>query len=89
MLRAIVTPECRPAAFGEVIIEVQLHCRPNYSNFRGKFLVGFGPTISVCTGARVCVIHFLPPRRKRKKKEKSFSYCINFPEELYHKNQVK
>ncbi|GBP44688.1 hypothetical protein EVAR_44216_1 [Eumeta japonica] len=44
---------------------------------RGKFLVGFSPTLPSCTGARVCVMHFSPPpRRKREKTARLHSCCF-------------
>ncbi|GBP08472.1 hypothetical protein EVAR_77164_1 [Eumeta japonica] len=44
-------------------------CRDATDAHWGKFLVGFSPTLLACTGARMCVMLFLPPpRRKREKK---------------------
>ncbi|GBP56293.1 hypothetical protein EVAR_28873_1 [Eumeta japonica] len=74
MSRVVDTPACRPVTFVEAIIEVQ-PLPTKLFNFRGKFLVGFSPTLPACTGARVCVVHFLPPRRKRGKIKKKVPIC--------------
>ncbi|GBP38385.1 hypothetical protein EVAR_28180_1 [Eumeta japonica] len=71
MSRAIGIPACRPAAFGEAIIEFQLNsiCRPVIPSSGGLFS-GFQPHTTRVHGRTG--VHFLssPSRRKREKKKK-------------------
>ncbi|GBP27518.1 hypothetical protein EVAR_18711_1 [Eumeta japonica] len=65
---AVVTPVCCPATFGEAVTAFQLTILPTRHFFRGTYKVGFSPTLPARISARVCVMHFLPPCRKREKK---------------------
>ncbi|GBP82883.1 hypothetical protein EVAR_59335_1 [Eumeta japonica] len=73
--RVVDTPACRLAAFGKAIIEFQLCSidRPKCSNFRGKFLVGFSPTLRlVHAGVRYA---FFTSSLLQDEKKKHYRHC--------------
>ncbi|GBP55109.1 hypothetical protein EVAR_46406_1 [Eumeta japonica] len=70
MSRAVDTPVCCSATFGEAVIRIlaKQHLPTSYFLFQGTFLVGFSLILPARTGARVGIMHFLPPHRKGKRK---------------------
>ncbi|GBP07967.1 hypothetical protein EVAR_78104_1 [Eumeta japonica] len=53
---------------------VDILCRANNTadppSQQRDFLVGFSPTLPECTGARVCIKHFLPSPHRKKENRK-------------------
>ncbi|GBP44950.1 hypothetical protein EVAR_84441_1 [Eumeta japonica] len=74
----LMAPSSLPCCTPRALTVFRLHLQASNSRysrtiprftFLGKFLVGFSPILLASTGAWVCVMHFLPPfRRKREKK---------------------
>ncbi|GBP60374.1 hypothetical protein EVAR_91410_1 [Eumeta japonica] len=72
--RAVRTPVCFPAAFGEAIIASQPTALPTHYSFREIFLVGFSPTLTEDTRAGVRYAFFISSSLQEDKKKYLYKF---------------